>query len=213
LALKGERGFMELAKRSAHKENSKEWWDEIYSSSGDQYFYSKEPSKFLLDYLKLLPQGAKILDIACGEGRNAVALAEKGYAVTAIDSSDVALERANEFAKKSKVKINFISKDLAFFIPDLMAFDAIISIDFKPPVTLIKNLSRGIKQHGHIFIEAYLMEAAKEKKNLEAFECYKPNELLKSVPQASLQIEYYSELSPAKWGEKVFLIAKKSQFL
>ena len=96
-----------------------------------------------------------------------------------------------------------------------MVFDAIVVIDFKPPPTMIKNLARGLKQHGHLLIESYLMEAAKEQKEIEAFECYKKNELLTLLAPATnpnLQTLYYSELGE-KWGHKACFIAKKTQLL
>src|SRR4051812_22701599 len=111
--------------KSAHKENSRDWWNERYSKTGEAFLYSKEPSKFLLQYLDLLPAKAKICEIACGEGRNSVALALKGYDVLAIDGSSVALARAEKLAKDSGAKVQFKSLDLDFFIPDLLTFDAI----------------------------------------------------------------------------------------
>ncbi len=197
--------------KSSHKENSKAWWDEKYSQSSD-YLYGKEPSKYLLSHLDLLPAKAKVLEIACGEGRNAVALALKGFDVSATDFSAKAIERAESLAKNSDVKIAFKNADLDFFIPELMSLDAIVSIDFRPGPTLLKNLARGLKQGGLLLMEAHLIEACKDSESLEVFECFKPNELLQQfVPgQPSLRIADYSELDP---GMKVQLVAKKTALL
>ncbi len=205
-----------LLKKSEHKENSKAWWDEKYLTSGDQYLYGKEPSKFLVEHLDLLPKGAKVVDIGSGEGRNAVALAAKGYDVTAIDFSATAQDRAKKLAVDSGVNILWKSSDLDFYLPELLTFDAIVCIDYKPPVSLLKNLSRGLKQKGILILEASLVESAKSYEKIELFECYKPNELLlQMVPSQSgtFQIQHYSELGATKWGDKVFMIAKKTQLL
>ncbi|MDB5037212.1 MAG: ribosomal protein methyltransferase-like protein [Bacteriovoracaceae bacterium] len=199
--------------KSVHKENSKAWWDEKYTSSGNSFFYDKAPSNFLLQNIELIPKGAKILDVACGEGRNAVALASMGHKVTAIDFSAVALERAKSLARESGVEVTFKSTDLDMYLPELMAFDVILSVDFKPAKTFISNVSRGLAQHGFFLMEAFLMAGAKAYDSIEAFECFTPNELIRQfVPsQASFKILNYSELGPAKWGEKVFLVAQKAQ--
>lgn len=205
---------MDLTRKSTHKENSKAWWDERYQLSSD-FFYSREPSKFLLEHLDLLPPSAKIFEVGCGEGRNSVALAKKGFQVTAADFSQVALERAQKLARDSGATINFKSIDLDLFIPELHTYDAIVSIDYKIPLTLLKNLGRGLKQGGHLLIETYLMAACKEIKTVEPFECFKPNELLSQfIPSQSLtfQILSYSELGP-KWAEKAYLVAKKTQLM
>jgi len=198
--------------------NTKNAWEERYQKSTG-FLYSKEPSKFLIDYLELIPAGGKVLEIACGEGRNAVALALKGFEVTAIDWAAPAIERAQKLAADSGVteakQILWKSSDLDFFIPELLTYDAIISVDFKPPLTLLKNLTRGLKQGGHVLMEAHLTQAMNSNSSLEIFECYKPNELLQTLSptSVSLQVLTYSELNPAKWGDKVFLIGKKTQLL
>lgn len=206
---------MQASIKSEHKENSRAWWDERFSKSGETFLYSKEPSSFVLEYFDLLPARARVLDIACGEGRNAVALAAKGCEVLAFDFSATAIKRAEGLAKDSNVQVTFKSLDLDFYIPDLLSFDAIICSEFRPAPTLLKNLARGLKQNGHLIMEAWLMAAARAyPQKLEVFECYKPMELLHAfVPgQPSFQVAYYSELGP-KWGEKAYLIAKKAQLL
>lgn len=197
---------------SGIKENSREWWSKRYDSNAG-FLYSKEPSQFLMSYLDLLPTGAKILEIACGEGRNLVALSLKGFQVTGIDFCQTALDRAQKLADESKVKVGLKLQDLDFFIPELLSFDAIVSVNFKPALTLMKNLSRGLKQGGHLFLEAPLMALAKRDKSVEAFECFKPNELLTSLnPQAmQLQVLMYSELNPESWGERATMICRKTQ--
>ena len=126
--------------RSTQKENSKAWWDEKYATTGENFLYDKAPSKFLLDYKDLLPKSARVLDVACGEGRNAVALASMGHKVTAIDFSSVALERAKLLARDSGVEVNFKAVDLDLYLPDLLAFDVVLCMDFKPAKTFVQKV-------------------------------------------------------------------------
>ena len=59
----------------------------------------------------LLPAG-RVLDIACGMGRNAIFLAEQGYAVTAVDMSEVALGLLDTEAKSRGLEIDSLHIDL-----------------------------------------------------------------------------------------------------
>jgi SAM-dependent methyltransferase len=61
--------------------------------------------------LPLLPRG-NVLDIACGMGRNAIFLAEQGYAVTAVDMSEVALSLLDEEAQHRGLAIKTLQLDL-----------------------------------------------------------------------------------------------------
>ncbi|MCH2055607.1 MAG: hypothetical protein MK214_03130 [Thalassotalea sp.] len=70
-------------------------WDKRYSESG--YAYGTEPNDFLKQNFSTIQRG-KVLSITEGEGRNAVFLAKQGYQVTAIDSSIVAINKAEQLA-------------------------------------------------------------------------------------------------------------------
>ncbi len=70
-------------------------WDRRYGSV-DQV-WSTEPNRFVAEDLADLPPG-RATDIACGEGRNALWLARRGWRTTGIDFSPVAIERAAQLA-------------------------------------------------------------------------------------------------------------------
>lgn len=91
----------------------------IYEEFAD--FYARgQYCKFSEQIAELLPSllerfGAKprnILDIACGEGAFAVAMAKKGYAVTEVDQSARMLHFAKERAVREGVKIEFLLQDM-----------------------------------------------------------------------------------------------------
>ncbi|RJQ80568.1 class I SAM-dependent methyltransferase [Pseudonocardiaceae bacterium YIM PH 21723] len=65
-------------------------WDDRYAAT-DQ-LWSVTPNRFVEEQLAGLPPG-RALDLACGEGRNAAWLADKGWQVTAVDFSAVAVDR------------------------------------------------------------------------------------------------------------------------
>jgi 2-polyprenyl-3-methyl-5-hydroxy-6-metoxy-1,4-benzoquinol methylase len=76
--------------------------------------WTAQPNRFLVAETKDLPPG-RALDLACGEGRNAVWLAERGWEVVGIDFSDVALEKARALADARSVDAQWVQADLLEF--------------------------------------------------------------------------------------------------
>lgn len=87
----------------------KEDWDKRYSGTG--LLWSVEPNRFLVEETAALAPG-RALDLAAGEGRNAVWLAERGWSVDAVDFSTVALTKAHRLAEARGVALNWIEADV-----------------------------------------------------------------------------------------------------
>ena len=64
-------------------------WDEYYSKPANLH---PEPATLLVEVAEMLPPG-RALDLACGDGRNALYLAKLGWQVTAVDASEAAIRR------------------------------------------------------------------------------------------------------------------------
>jgi SAM-dependent methyltransferase len=75
-------------------------WDERYR--GAELVWGREPNRWVAAELGDLPPGTA-LDVACGEGRNAIWLARRGWRVTGLDFSAVGLRRAAELAERAGV--------------------------------------------------------------------------------------------------------------
>lgn len=75
-------------------------WDARYAAA--EQVWSIEPNQFVASELAELPAGTAI-DLASGEGRNAIWLAERDWTVTGIDFSEVAVERARRTAGDREV--------------------------------------------------------------------------------------------------------------
>lgn len=74
-----------------------------------------------------LPPGASILDLACGQGRHAIALARMGYTVTGLDLSPLLLARATTTAAEAGVTVTWVEGDMRD-LPWEGAFDACINL-------------------------------------------------------------------------------------
>lgn len=86
-----------------------EAWNERYDRP--ELIWSAEANRTLMSELSGAAPG-RALDLACGEGRNAVWLAQNGWEVTAVDFSDVALRKAITAASAAGVSINTVAADV-----------------------------------------------------------------------------------------------------
>jgi len=90
--------------------NAKEMWNKKFSCEG--YMYTKEPNLFLKHHIDNLTHKKKILFLGEGEGRNAIYAATFGHDVTALDASDVGIEKTKLLAKENGVHVKTICADL-----------------------------------------------------------------------------------------------------
>jgi SAM-dependent methyltransferase len=67
-----------------------------------------EPELVRVVRARRLPRGSAVLDVACGQGRDAVWLASQGYRATGLDISETALARARERARAAGVRARFV---------------------------------------------------------------------------------------------------------
>ena len=101
-------------------------WDERYS--GAQFEWSMHPNQFAEAELAGLPPG-RALDLAAGEGRNSVWLAERGWSVTAVDFSRVGLEKGRKLSAVRGVgpnQVDWVVADLSEYEPAREAFELVL---------------------------------------------------------------------------------------
>lgn len=78
-------------------------YDRAYADCSD---YFGPPSPVLLDHLEAIPAGGRVLDVGMGQGRHALALAEKGFAVTAFDPSAEAVLQCRRAAEERGLQLD-----------------------------------------------------------------------------------------------------------
>jgi SAM-dependent methyltransferase len=99
------------------------------------------------------------LDVACGAGRNAVALAESGFAVTAVDFSSEGLRKGEELARQRGVRVDWVEHDLELAGADLGEglYDLVVVFFFlhRP---LFPVLQRCLKRGGVVVYKTYSVD-------------------------------------------------------
>ncbi len=89
-------------------------WDERYQTA--EFVWKTDPNRFLAPEVDGLQPG-RVLDLACGEGRNAVWLATQGWDATGVDYSQVGLDKAAQLAASNHVAANWVCADVTRFEP------------------------------------------------------------------------------------------------
>ena len=143
----------------------------------------------------------RALDIACGSGRNALFLAEKGFEVTAIDISSVALGRAEQRAVEKSLAVLWRQADLENYTLETTSYDLVVNIDYlqRP---LLPAMRTALKIGGFIIFDTYLVDqqAIGHPKNPDYL--LRHNELLDSF--RDFRVLYYREGSIISDGERSF---------
>lgn len=101
-------------------------YEEYYQS--DEYYWGIVPDPMCYDVLRLRPplKPLRLLDVGCGEGRDAVFFAKNGYHVSAFDIAKAGLEKANRLADAHQVYVDFFAANLKDFRLE-QNFDVIFS--------------------------------------------------------------------------------------
>jgi SAM-dependent methyltransferase len=108
----------------------REDWNRKHGEAG--LLFGVEPNRFLVAEVDGLAP-ARALDLACGAGRNAVWLAERGWTVTGVDFSEVALENARGLAAERGVEVEWVQADVREWEPAAGAFDLVAALYLQVP--------------------------------------------------------------------------------
>lgn len=84
-------------------------WNKRYAEK--DLIWSAEPNQLFASLIENLNPG-RALDVGCGEGRNAIWLAEQGWQVDAVDFSSTAINKARQIAYRRNVAVNFRHEDI-----------------------------------------------------------------------------------------------------
>ena len=98
-------------------------WDARYSTHAAAMWSGRPNGRLVAEATGLRPGTA--LDVGCGEGADAIWLAQQGWMVTAIDVSEVAVRRGCEAAERLGVMVEWIAGDALRTVFDAGSFDLV----------------------------------------------------------------------------------------
>ena len=166
-------------------------WDERFRS-GDHV--SEEPDPFLAqldEYLAETPKELKAIDLACGAGRNAIYLAERGWDVTGCDVSIEGLRAAQALARKRGVSLHLFCQDLETVQLPAERFDLVICFFFLDR-SLFPQIHAAVRPGGFVVYKTYTTDQSRfPGRPRHSMHMLHPQELLKTF--ADFRVLVYQE--------------------
>ena len=155
-------------------QQDREKWDARYRAGSG----GTKPSSVVVKYWEYAPVGSA-LDLACGNGRNSLFLADKGFHVDAVDISRVAID---QLAGRHP-NIDAICADLDDWRIPQNRYTLIVAVRFLDR-RLFPMMLGGLRPGGILIFESFIS-------GVKAAYCLKPNELLRAF--LNLRILFYEE--------------------
>jgi SAM-dependent methyltransferase len=103
----------------------------------------------------VITRGARVLDLACGAGRHAIAAAELGAEVTAVDRDPTRLEIGRRLARERKLPITWLEWDLSGELPPLGTFDIQLMFNYLDRARM-PELQQFLRPGGVLMMETFL---------------------------------------------------------
>lgn len=127
---------------------------------GADYLFGTEPNDYLRQHAVRWERGSRVLCVADGEGRNSVALANRGLQVDAFDISSVGVGKAQKLAEAAGVHIDYSVSDCDTWLWPADTYDGIaaIFVQFADPAMrerLFANMIRALKRGGLLVLQGY----------------------------------------------------------
>jgi len=134
-------------------------WNARYTEK--EWEPEREANLFLVrEFESRAPRG-RVLDLACGEGRNAVWLASRGWRVTGVDFSGVALGRAQKLAARRGVHVDWIRADVTRFTPRPDSFQLVALLYLQLPAAdrqrALERAAAAMARGGELFMVGHAL--------------------------------------------------------
>lgn len=163
-------------------------WEARYNTP--DRIYSEKPTDFLRTNIHHLPGEGLALDIAAGEGRNSVFLAEHGLEVVALDISERALQKCLKLARERSVQVYAAVLDLTKFLIPKESFDVIVNFNYLQR-DLAPQIIEGLRPDGWLLFETLTIDYLRWKPDFNPAFLLNQQELAQMF--SDLEIIEYSE--------------------
>jgi 2-polyprenyl-3-methyl-5-hydroxy-6-metoxy-1,4-benzoquinol methylase len=144
-------------------ESRQEIFNRVYR--GKEMYYGWQLCEEFTDALERADTGGKMaLDLGCGEGRYAVYLAERGYHVTAIDISEVGLDKLAHIAEQRGLDITCVLRDLGDYAFSESSYDVVVAatvlghLGDETRQGVVAGIKGALKSGGIVYVNVFTVD-------------------------------------------------------
>lgn len=134
--------------------SKRESWNDRYAES--ELVWGADPNRFVAEAFGDVAARGQALDLACGEGRNTIWLAERGWQATGVDFSRIAIERARRLAARRGVDVRFIEADVTTWTPEPGAYALVLVAYLQVPTDDLEKVwavaAKALEKGGELFL-------------------------------------------------------------
>lgn len=199
--------FGDMASNMSSEESRAQW--NLKFERGETSLTQPDPF-FISAYQRfadrLFPNAGAALDLACGLGRHALWLASRSWEVSAVDVSDVAIEKVRLAAIQLNLKLDLCAADAADYEFEPTCFDLVV-LFYHVDRRLFPKIVSSLKRGGLLICKARLRRNSAMAESSYNTDPLDKDELVSLVP--SLEVVYHKERSVRERGVVEF-VGRKS---
>jgi SAM-dependent methyltransferase len=130
----------------------RDWWNATFRGEGTGF--NKEPNHLLVETVAKLRPGTA-LDVAMGQGRNAIYLASRGWKVTGVDFSDEGVRLARDAAAAQHLSLDAVNADLDKYDFGIDRWDLVTFLYVPQHAGWVERGKRSVKRGGILVLEFF----------------------------------------------------------
>ena len=180
----------------------KEKWNSKYG--GSECLAGRKPCSWLSENRSHLPGKGRALDLAMGEGRNALFAASLGYEVLGVDASEIGVQRANELARERGLSLKGEVADLDEWPIPENTFDLVMCFYFLDR-KLFEPIHKSLRPGGIVIFETFNQDHL-QYSDFKPEWVLGPNELIKEF--FNYRILHYRETDEDEKATSAILVRK-----
>ena len=161
---------------------------DYYNKNSEEYFNSTlnvDMTNTYKEFLKLVPEGGKILDLGCGSGRDSMNFMKLGYEVTAVDGSKELAKKASALLGKEVIASTFEELELKETFHGIWACASLLHIKREDLKIVLNNLYNNLDDNGVFYMSFKYGEKEYVDDKNRYFNCFTDESIISFINENS----------------------------